>query len=132
MKSLKDNILEKLIINRNIKSPKNQRPSIDNIIKYLNDECGIDDVWTQDSFWEQHWSNETLKKIEDLFNGEKITPQMFYCNKNMLLKKQVEELEIFMGTHKGVLRVRTVNVRNQNKYNIFIIYNYKLDQNFND
>ena len=141
MKSLFNIINEKLIINKNSKIKKENIPSIENILKYINETYDIqpnpiNKIWVQDEFYDQHYSPSLINTIEK-DNNITLKPQNFFCTKPIFSKKEAESLCGILNQaknndyNKGILYFKNLGKFGwDNTYRAGFIYDYTLDLEF--
>lgn len=122
MKSLKDIIIEKLVIGKNI-IHKKTNISIEDVLAYLNNEMNsfiglpTSNLWGQDEFFESHWNN-----LPDI----KITPQMYYMTKPVFNLKEAQQFsKKLKGFDNYVIKTDVYGPLNgKSTYSIILIYDY--------
>ena len=141
MKTLINIIKEKLIINKNSKIKKENNPSIENILKYLNDVYNfrssfINNLWEMDEFYEGHYSKKIINEINNKYNIE-LKAQNFFCTKPILGENEAQILLkkfIINSNNKyisGILYTKILERLNGvYTYRAAIIYDYNSDSSF--
>lgn len=128
MKKLKDLIIEKLKINKDSKSIKDNIDLLD-VISYLNkdinDLIGVDfagSIWMSDIYYDTHWKN-TLKSI---------SPTMYFNTKPIMSKIQAKSIvDKLLNKIDNIMAAKVEGPLNgNNTYLVCIIYNYKADTKF--